>query len=127
MVNFYIVRILTNNVTLVAINGLVGLAIAPRGWMATLPVMVYVLGYGMDPLEAIVAAAIAEAGASSAADLGKVMKLVLPKVQGRADGGQVVLPLVGALVRNAEVCGPNHTRGWVQSSSPRKPQVEPRV
>ena len=35
---------LTNNVTLVAINGLVGLAIAPLGWMATLPVMAYVLG-----------------------------------------------------------------------------------
>ncbi|MCT8177365.1 MFS transporter [Variovorax sp. CY25R-8] len=35
---------LTNNVTFIAINGLVGLAIAPRGWMATLPVMGYVVG-----------------------------------------------------------------------------------
>jgi MFS family permease len=35
---------LTNNVTFVAINGLVGLALAPRAWMATLPVMAYVLG-----------------------------------------------------------------------------------
>jgi uncharacterized protein YqeY len=52
---------------------------------------------GLSPaeLEAIVTAAIAEAGASSAADLGKVMKIVLPKVQGRADGGQV-----SALVRS---------------------------
>lgn len=30
---------LTNNVTFIAINGLVGLALAPYGWMATLPVM----------------------------------------------------------------------------------------
>ena len=35
---------LTNNVTLIAINGLVGLALAPRAWMATLPVMGYVVG-----------------------------------------------------------------------------------
>jgi len=35
---------LTNNVTFIAINGLVGLSLAPLGWMATLPVMGYVLG-----------------------------------------------------------------------------------
>lgn len=35
---------LTNNVTFIAINGLVGLALAPKGWMATLPVMGYVVG-----------------------------------------------------------------------------------
>jgi MFS family permease len=35
---------LTNNVTFIAINGLVGLSIAPLGWMATLPVMGYVVG-----------------------------------------------------------------------------------
>ena len=35
---------LTNNVTFVAINGLVGLALAPVGWMATLPVTAYVVG-----------------------------------------------------------------------------------
>ena len=35
---------LTNNVTFIAINGLVGLSLAPRGWMATLPVMGYVIG-----------------------------------------------------------------------------------
>jgi len=29
---------LTNNVVFIAINGLVGLALAPLGWMATLPV-----------------------------------------------------------------------------------------
>jgi predicted MFS family arabinose efflux permease len=35
---------LTNNVTFIAINGLVGLNLAPLGWMATLPVMGYVVG-----------------------------------------------------------------------------------
>jgi len=35
---------LTNNVVFIAINGLVGLQLAPRGWMATLPVMGYVVG-----------------------------------------------------------------------------------
>ena len=35
---------LTNNVILIAINGLVGLRLAPASWMATLPVMAYVVG-----------------------------------------------------------------------------------
>ena len=35
---------LTNNVTFIAINGLVGWSLAPLGWMATLPVMGYVVG-----------------------------------------------------------------------------------
>ncbi len=35
---------LTNNVAFIAINGLVGLRLAPYGWMATLPVMGYVVG-----------------------------------------------------------------------------------
>lgn len=35
---------LTNNVAFIAINGLVGLSLAPLGWMATLPVMGYVVG-----------------------------------------------------------------------------------
>jgi MFS family permease len=35
---------LTNNVIFIAINGLVGLSMAPLGWMATLPVMGYVVG-----------------------------------------------------------------------------------
>jgi MFS family permease len=35
---------LTNNVVFIAINGLVGLALAPVGWMATLPVTGYVVG-----------------------------------------------------------------------------------
>ena len=35
---------LANNVTFIAINGLVGLSLAPFAWMATLPVMGYVVG-----------------------------------------------------------------------------------
>ncbi|MBV5290817.1 MAG: MFS transporter [Curvibacter lanceolatus] len=35
---------LTNNVVFIAINGLVGLSLAPVSWMATLPVMGYVVG-----------------------------------------------------------------------------------
>lgn len=35
---------LANNVTFIAINGLVGLSLAPHPWMATLPVMGYVVG-----------------------------------------------------------------------------------
>lgn len=35
---------LTNNVTFIAVNGLVGLSLAPTAWLATLPVMGYVVG-----------------------------------------------------------------------------------
>ena len=35
---------LTNNVLFIAVNGLVGLALAPLGWLATLPVMARVVG-----------------------------------------------------------------------------------
>lgn len=46
-------------------------------------------GLSEQELEQIVQAAISEVGASTPADMGKVMKAVLPKVQGRADGSQV--------------------------------------
>src|SRR4051794_11183197 len=35
---------LINNVTFIAVNGLVGWQLAPNGWLATLPVMGYVAG-----------------------------------------------------------------------------------
>ncbi len=41
---------LTNNVTFVAINGLVGLSLAPLGWMATLPVTGYVVGAALSAM-----------------------------------------------------------------------------
>ena len=47
--NLYLLAIcqglfLVNNVVFIAINGLIGLSLAPLGWMATLPVMGYVVG-----------------------------------------------------------------------------------
>lgn len=46
-------------------------------------------GLSPEELENLVKETIAEVGASSMADMGNVMKAVMPKVQGRADGGQV--------------------------------------
>ena len=42
-----------------------------------------------DELRELVAAAIAETGASAPSDMGKVMKIALEKVAGRAPGGEV--------------------------------------
>jgi uncharacterized protein YqeY len=42
-----------------------------------------------EQLEAIVGDAVAESGASSAKELGRVMALVMPKVRGQADGSRV--------------------------------------
>ena len=42
-----------------------------------------------EELRAIVGDAVAESGASSPKEMGKVMSLVMPKVQGRADGKRV--------------------------------------
>jgi uncharacterized protein YqeY len=44
---------------------------------------------GADELKAIVKAAIVETGAAGPADMGKVMKALMPKVAGRAPGDQV--------------------------------------
>ncbi len=41
---------LTNNVAFIAVNGLVGLTLAPLGWMATLPVTGYVVGSALSAL-----------------------------------------------------------------------------
>ncbi len=42
-----------------------------------------------EELAALVDEAIAQTGASSPADMGKVMGALMPKVQGRADGGKI--------------------------------------
>ena len=42
-----------------------------------------------DELSALVGDAVAETGASSPQDMGKVMSIVMPKVKGRADGKRV--------------------------------------
>lgn len=44
---------------------------------------------GANEIKAMVEAAIAEAGASSPADMGRVMKLLMPRLAGRAPGDQV--------------------------------------
>jgi hypothetical protein len=44
---------------------------------------------GDDELTALVTAAVAEAGATTARDMGLVMKIVQPRVAGRADGKRV--------------------------------------
>jgi uncharacterized protein len=50
-----------------------------------------------DELDAIVGNAVAESGASSPKEMGKVMALVMPKVKGRADGKRVSAAVRGKL------------------------------
>jgi MFS family permease len=65
---------LTNNVAFIAINGLVGLALAPLGWLATLPVMGYVLGGAMST--SLVARTQARFGRKTSFQMGAVVALV---------------------------------------------------
>ena len=53
-----------------------------------------------DEISALAKAAIAESGAASPRDMGAVMKLLMPRVQGRADG-KLVSSVVGELLRSA--------------------------
>jgi uncharacterized protein YqeY len=46
-------------------------------------------GFSTDELERIIKETIEEVGATSMSDMGKVMTTVMPKVRGRADGGDV--------------------------------------
>jgi uncharacterized protein YqeY len=58
---------------------------------AELAIVQEYLPQGLDAaaIEAIVREAIAETGASGPADMGKVMKAVMPRTAGRADGAEV--------------------------------------
>ncbi len=56
---------------------------------------------GKDELESLVDAAIAEAGATGPRDMGAVMKLLSPKISGRADGKVVSTLVRERLVKNA--------------------------
>ena len=62
-----------------------------EGSQAELAVLEGYLPKALDPaeLEALVRQAIAEAGAAGAQDMGKVMKILVPRVEGRADGKQL--------------------------------------
>ena len=53
---------------------------------------------GRDELVALAKAAIAESGASSPADQGKVMQRLMPQVKGKAEG-KAVAEVVGSLLR----------------------------
>ncbi len=64
---------LTNNVAFAAINGLVGLALAPRAWMATLPITAYVAGSAL--FAGLVARHQRAWGRSRAFQLGLVMAM----------------------------------------------------
>jgi uncharacterized protein len=57
---------------------------------AEIPVLEYFLPQQLtrEELEEIARAAIAEAGATSPAEMGKVMKILIPRLQGRAPGDQ---------------------------------------
>ena len=65
---------LTNNVTFIAINGLVGLNLAPLGWMATLPVMGYVVGGALST--GLVARTQSRYGRKASFELGLMVALV---------------------------------------------------
>ena len=65
---------LTNNVAFIAINGLVGLSLAPQGWMATVPVMCYVLGSALST--GLVARTQARFGRKRSFQLGLVVALL---------------------------------------------------
>jgi len=62
---------LTNNVTFIAINGLVGWSLAPLGWLATLPVTGYVVGAALSAMP--VARLQARVGRKRAFQLGLVV------------------------------------------------------
>ena len=66
--------LLTNNVVFIAVNGLVGLALAPWPWMATLPVMGYVVGGAL--ATPLVAATQRRWGRHTAFQLGLVVALL---------------------------------------------------
>ena len=87
---------LTNNVTFIAINGLVGLALAPLGWMATLPVMGYVVGGALSTN--IVAATQSRFGRKASFQLGLLVGLLSALLCAYAAFGRHFWLLVGATV-----------------------------
>jgi MFS family permease len=64
---------LTNNIVFIAVNGLVGFSLAPYGWLATLPVMAYVLGGALST--GLVAKAQARLGRKASFQIGLLVAL----------------------------------------------------
>lgn len=62
---------------------------------------------GADELAQIVAQAVAESGATSQRDMGKVMAVLMPRVKGRADGKQVSA-LVAQELTKRDLAGHGH-------------------
>jgi uncharacterized protein len=76
-----------------------GRADLAAGAEAEIAVLSVFLPKGLSPeeLNALVQAAVAEAGATSAADMGKVMKVLMPRIAGRAAGDAVSAAVRAAL------------------------------
>ena len=55
--------------------------------------------FSAEELESLVKEVISEVGANSPSDMGNVMKSIIPRLQGRADGGQVS-KLVNQMLKN---------------------------
>ena len=87
---------LTNNVTFIAINGLVGLSLAPLGWMATLPVMGYVVGGALST--GLVAKAQSQFGRKKSFQLGLLVGLLSAAVCAYAAYSRQFWLLVAATV-----------------------------
>ena len=87
---------LTNNVTFIAINGLVGLQLAPQPWMATLPVMGYVVGGAL--ATGLVAKSQSLWGRRASFQLGLVVALVSALIAAYAAWAGLFWLLVGATV-----------------------------
>jgi MFS family permease len=96
---------LTNNVVFIAINGLVGLALAPLGWMATLPVMGYVLGAALST--ALVARVQARLGRKRSFQIGLLVGL-----------GSALLCFYAAITRNfALLCAATVIAGYYSANA----------
>ncbi len=87
---------LTNNVTFIAINGLVGFSLAPFGWMATLPVMGYVVGAALST--SLVARTQAWLGRRASFQIGLLVAMVSAGVAAWAVAHHQFWLLVGATV-----------------------------
>jgi MFS family permease len=87
---------LTNNVAFIAINGLVGLRLAPYGWMATLPVMGYVVGGALST--PLVARSQSRFGRRASFQIGLLVALLSAAVAAWAVVDQNFWLLVGATV-----------------------------